>query len=58
MKGYNSISDAMVVGDFSVPIDRKDTVAKLYKAIPDALVMLESRVIRKNLLGRFQKHLH
>jgi hypothetical protein len=46
------------MGDFSVPIDGKDKVAKLCQAIQDALVMLESRVIKKNLPGGFQYNFH
>jgi hypothetical protein len=54
MKVYNFIIDGLVIGDFNVPLDIKDKVAKLCRAIRDALVMLESRVVKKNLPLRFQ----
>jgi hypothetical protein len=49
MKVYNCIMDGLVIGDFSVPLGVKDKVAKIYRAIGDALVMLESRVVKKKL---------
>jgi hypothetical protein len=54
MKVYNFIIDGLVIGDFSVPLGVKDKVAKLCRAIGDALVMLESRVVKKKLPLRFQ----
>ncbi len=54
MKVYNFIIDGLVIGDFSVPLGIKDKVAKLCRAIRDALVMLKSRVVKKKLPLRFQ----
>jgi hypothetical protein len=49
LKVYNFIIDGLVMGSFNVPINVVNMVVKLCGAIQDALVMLESRVVKNNL---------